>query len=99
MNDMKYVLVYGIQPIYEILKYRHNTICEIFILITAEKLFKNKFLIELIKKRRVKLTFIDKNHMNKLFGAKKYNHQNIIAIIKKTNNLNFKAFLITKSLI
>ena len=60
-------IIYGIQPVYEILKYKYEYIYEIYILYDSEKDFKHQFLMTLIKKRKIKINFLFRKKIKKVF--------------------------------
>lgn len=86
-------IVYGIQTIYEMLKYQHENIYEIFILCSSSKTFEHKYLIKLIKKREIKISFLEKNQTEKILSIENINHQNIMAVIKQFKSITLDRFL------
>ena len=87
-------IIYGVQPVYEFIKYKYNNIYEVYILYDKIKIFKHKYLVKLLYKKKINVNYINKNKFNKLYNIKNINHQNIIAIIKSYPFLNLNQLII-----
>ena len=94
----QYEIIYGIQTIYELIKYKYDIIYEIYILSEDMESFKHQYIIDILRKRKINIFYVNKIKILKILkkdvvNINEINHQNIIAIIKKEIFLSLDALL------